>query len=280
MSFDSRAILAESGGKDDADLNLFAVAMGFAAPQHEGISIDKYFHHVNKIAQDAGERYIELLNAGAKDDARTRLAALKHILADREGYQGDADTYDDLQNADIIRVIDRRKGMPISLSILYIHVGRLNGWVVDGLNFPGHFLCRIEHNGERLIFDPFGHCEIMEAPDLRNLIKKIRGQKAELSADYYKPCTNRETLIRLQNNVKLRLIEAEEYAEALRSVEMMRLVDPHEYRLLFDAGVLYAKTGQRKAAVEVLDRYIALAPTARDRQEAEAIIRHIRESVQ
>lgn len=279
MSFDSRAILKESGEKDDGEISLFNVAMAFAASAHAGISIDKYFNHVNKAAHSAGERYIELLNAGAKDDARTRLAALKHILADREGYEGDSETYDDLQNADIIRVIDRRKGMPIALSILYIHVGRLNGWAVDGLNFPGHFLCRIEFGGERLIFDPFEDCEILEAPELRKLIKKIRGANAELSADYYKPCTNRETLIRLQNNVKLRLIEAEEYDEALKSVEMMRMVDPGEYRLLFDAGVLYAKTGQRKAAVEALDKYITLAPDARDRREAEAIIRHIRDTV-
>jgi regulator of sirC expression with transglutaminase-like and TPR domain len=279
MSFDSRAILRESGEKDDGEINVFNVAMAFAASAHEGISIDKYYNHVNKAAQNAGERYIELLNAGAKDDARTRLAALKHVLADREGYEGDSETYDDLQNADLIRVIDRRKGMPIALSILYIYVGRLNGWNVDGLNFPGHFLCRIEYGGERLIFDPFQGCEILEAPELRQLIKKIRGANAELSADYYKPCTNRETLIRLQNNIKLRLIDAEEYDAALESVEMMRMVDPEEYRLLFDAGVLYAKTGQRKAAVEVLDRYIALAPDPRDRREAEAIIRHIRDTV-
>ena len=159
MSFDFRAILTESGGKEDGDINLFSVAMAFAAPAHEGISIDKYFNHVTKSAREVGERFIELLNAGAKNDVRTELAALKHILADREGYEGDMESYDDLQNADLIRVIDRRKGMPIALSILYIHVGRLNGWAVDGLNFPGHFLCRIEKHGERLIFDPFAGCE-------------------------------------------------------------------------------------------------------------------------
>ena len=279
MSFDSRDILTDSGKKDDGEINIFSVAMAFAAPSHEGISTDRYFHHINKVAHDAGARYIELLNAGAKDDARTRLAALKHILADREGYEGDTETYDDLQNADMIRVIDRRKGMPIALCILYIHAGRLNGWDVEGLNFPGHFLCRIEHGGERLIFDPFNQCEIMEAPDLRKLIKKIRGTNAELSADYYKPCTNRETLIRLQNNVKLRLIEAEEYDEAIKSIDMMRLVDPGEYRLLFDAGVLYAKTGQRKAGVAALEEYIRLNPSPQDRRDAEAIIRQIHESV-
>ncbi len=280
MSLNSREILTESGKKEDGELSLFNVAMAFAAPAHEGINTDRYYNHISKAAQDVGQRYIELLNAGAKDDAGTRLAALKHILSDREGYEGDEDTYNDLQNVDMIRVIDRRKGMPIALSILYIHVGRLNGWAVDGLNFPGHFLCRIEHGGERLIFDPFAHCEVLEAPQLRQLIKKVRGTNAELSADYYKPCTNRETLIRLQNNVKLRLIEAEDYDGALHSVEMMRLIDPGEYRLLFDAGILYAKTGQRITAIDLLEEYVTLTPDARDRRDAEAILRQIRETIQ
>ena len=279
MTFDSRSVLIESGGKEDAELNLFTLALAFAAPSHEGISTDKYFSHATKVSKDVGERYIALLNAGADDDAATRLAALKHILHDREGYVGDTDNYDDLQNADLMRVIDRRKGLPISLCILYIHAGRENGWQVDGLNFPGHFLARIEYKGQRLIFDPFTGCEVMEAPELRSLLKRVRGDKAELSADFYKPCTNRETLIRLENNLKLRLIDAEDYDAAIEIIEMMRLLDPNEYRLLLDAGVLYAKTGRNKAALDVLEKYITLAPNPQDRRDAEAILRQIRDTV-
>lgn len=277
MSFNARDILTESGTKDDGDINLFSVVMAFAASAHEGIDVDRYFRHMARVAQDAGARYIELLNAGAGDDARTRLAALKHILADRESYTGDSQNYDDLQNADMIRVIDRRKGLPVALCLLYIHAGRLNGWTLDGLNFPGHFLARIEHNGERLVFDPFNGCAVMEAPDLRGLIKRIRGPSAELSAGFYTPCTNRDMLIRLQNNVKLRLIEAEDYDGALASVEMMRLLAPDEYRLLLDGGVLCAKTGRRDMAVELLERYIALAPDPHDRRDAELVLRGLRD---
>jgi regulator of sirC expression with transglutaminase-like and TPR domain len=279
MTFDSRLILTESGGKEDAEINLFTLALAFAAPSHEGISVDKYFSHAAKIAKDVGERHESLLKAGADDDAATRLAALKHILHDREGYIGDSETYDDLQNADLMRVIDRRKGLPISLCILYINAGRMNGWQVDGLNFPGHFLARIEYKGMRLIFDPFTGCEVMEAPQLRQLLKRVRGENAELSADYYKPCNNRDTLIRLENNVKLRLIDAEDYEAALKIIDMMRLFDPNEYRLLLDAGVLYAKTGQQKAAADVLEKYITLTPNPQDRRDAEAILRQIKDTV-
>lgn len=279
MTFDSRSVLMESGGKEDAELNLFTLALAFAAPAHEGISIDKYFSHASKVAKDVAERYIALLNAGADDDVNTQLAALKHILADREGYVGDTETYDDLQNADLMRVIDRRKGLPIALCILYIQAGRDNGWQVDGLNFPGHFLARIEYKGQRLIFDPFGGCEILEAPQLRQLLKKVRGTNAELSADFYKPCTNRDTLIRLENNVKLRLIDGEDYEGAIKVIEAMQMLDPREYRLLLDAGVLYAKTGQRTLAADVLEKYITLAPNPQDRRDAEAILRQIKDTV-
>lgn len=273
MSFDSRATLTASGGKKDSEIDLFSNAMALAMPGHVGISADKYFNHVLKLIRDVGEKYAEYLKAGAKDDAGAQLAALKDILCHREGYGGDAERYDDLQNADMIRVIDRRKGMPIALCILYIHVGRGCGWQVDGLNFPGHFLCRIEYGGERLIFDPFSACAVMAAADLRGLLKKIRGTNAELSADYYKACSNRDILIRLQNNVKLRLIEAEDYQSALESVDMMRLIDPHEYRLLFDAGVLYAKVGQKREAADVLEKYLERPISAHERRDAEWVLR-------
>lgn len=273
--FDYRSVLQESGGKSDSGINLLSVALALAAAHHEGISVDRYFNHVSKMASEAGARYIALLNAGAKDDAGVRLAALKYVLGEQEQYTGDTEHYNDLQNADLMRVIDRRKGMPIALCLLYIHVGRENGWEVDGLNFPGHFLCRMQFGAERIIFDPFDGCKMMEAPDLRALLKKSQGEKAELSADYYSPCSNREILLRLQNNVKLRLIEAEDYQAALENVELMRLFAPDDYRLLFDAGVLYARTGKPEMARDVLETYVGRVPDGRNKRDALALLASI-----
>jgi len=272
VTFDPSSFLAGAGDKDDASIDLTLGALAFALPGHPGISADCYIQHVKKLTRDVEARFVELLREGAADDASTRLAALKHILADQEGYTGDSETYDDLQNADLIRVIDRRKGMPIALAILYIQVGRNNGFTMDGLNFPGHFLCRIEQGGVRLIFDAFDRCAVMEAPQLRELVKRIRGKDAELSADYYARATNREILIRLQNNIKLRLIDAGDYKEALKSVEMMRQLDPSEYRLMLDAGVLYAKTGQGLAAIDALEKYLKYATHPQDRYDAEMLL--------
>lgn len=279
MIFDPAAFLIETGERDDADIDLGLTALAMAAMTHAGISIDRYESHLEKLARESKARHEELLKEGAADDAGTELAALKHILADREGYEGDLENYDDLQNADLMRVIDRRKGMPIAIAILYIDTGRKIGFEIEGLNFPGHFLCRIGHGSHRLIFDPFSRCEVLDAPGLRQLIKRIKGANAELNAGYYEPATNREILIRLQNNIKLRLIEAGDYKDALHAVEMMRLIDPHEYRLLFDAGVLYAKTGRKAEAIEVLEKYLTIATDYYDRRDAEDILKQLKDSL-
>jgi regulator of sirC expression with transglutaminase-like and TPR domain len=111
---------------------------------------------------------------------------------------------------------------------------------------------------------------------MRALIKQVQGPNAELSASYYETASNRDILIRLQNNIKLRQIEMEDYTGALRTVETMRLIDPGEFRLLLDAGVLYAKVGRPQAAVPMLNNYIDHLPIGhRNRQDAQQLLAEI-----
>jgi regulator of sirC expression with transglutaminase-like and TPR domain len=271
--------LKEIGTRRDETINLAQTALYLAALEHPGLSLDRYETHLRRMAEEVRERHQALLNAGAEDNAETRLAALKHIVADKYDYDGDNETYDDLQNASLIRVIDRRKGMPIALGILYIQIGRSLGWPVYGLNVPGHFVCRMDYDSTRLIFDPFNKCSVLSAPDLRKFVKQSLGPHAELSSTYYEPAGNRTILLRLQNNIKLRRIESEDYEGALHVVEAMRAIDPQEYRLLLDAGVLYARTNRLQNAIESLEDYISKAPGDRDRHEAAMLLRQIRETL-
>jgi regulator of sirC expression with transglutaminase-like and TPR domain len=176
----------------------------------------------------------------------------------------------------INRVIERRRGLPVALSLLYICAAEANGWSVHGLNMPGHFILRINDSGVQTLFDPFQECKILNAHDLRELLKSALGPSAELSAEYYNAVTKRDVLIRLLNNIKLRMIQHEGYKDALKIVELMRIIDPDEYRLLLDAGVLYAKVGMAMAALPLLDHYIEKAPDSRDRQEAALLLSQIR----
>jgi regulator of sirC expression with transglutaminase-like and TPR domain len=280
MSFDPQEYLKIVSGLPDAEIDLAPAALALAATAQPVVSLERYYNHLKKLCDETGTRHAELLKAGAVDDAATQLAALKHIIADQHGYTGDAETYDDLQNASLLRVIDRGKGIPISLAILYIHAGKTQGWDIAGLDLPGHFICRLQKDGQRILFDPFENCKKLEAPDLRALVKRALGLHAELSTKYYEPASNRAVLIRLQNNIKYRQIEGEDYAAALKTVETMRMVDPKEFRLLLDAGVLYARTNQPRAAIDALEDYIKQVPHDRDRHDAALLLQQLKESLQ
>lgn len=265
-----------AGTLPDAEIDLGAAALALALLFLPGVRPERYRHHLRKLGELTGEEHALRLKAGEQDSAELRLSCLRRVLHEQQGYAGDNQSYDDIQNANLIRVIERRRGLPVALGLLYIVAGRHCGWQVEGLNFPGHFLVRLEMDGERLIADPFRAGAEMDAAALRGLLKSIAGEKAELSHQFYLPVSNRDILIRLQNNLKKRLIEQEDYAQAVIVVEAMEALAPDEYRALFDKGILYAKLGQKGQAIKAIEDYITRAPDARDRQQAQGILQQIR----
>lgn len=268
--------LALIGTMADADIPLAETALYLSALSRPGLDISRYKTHIEKISDDVGQRYQALLDAGSGDSAATRLAALKHVISDQNGYDGDHDNFSDLQNADLAKVIDRRKGLPITLSIIALEAARSQGWILEGINFPGHFLLRLSHDADHIIADPFERFSVLQAPDLRALLKKIAGPEAELSSSYYETATNRDILVRLQNNIKHRLIEDEAYLEALVIIESMMTIAPQEYRLLFDAAVLSARTGDISRAISLLEDYLKSASRHEDRYDAQLFLTSLR----
>lgn len=274
MTFDNQGeTLSRMGEFADDDIPLSKTALLLAELAHKGRGLESYTNHIKKMTEEVGERFAELLAAGAADNCETRIAATKHILCDKYGYEGDQQTYNDLRNADLIEVIDRRKGLPIALAILALEVGRAQGWDLKGLNFPGHFLIRYELGGQRVMCDPFDQFNILQAADLRLLIKRALGENAELSSSFYQEASNREILLRLQNNIKYRQIETEHYQDALDTVTTMRSFAPHEYRLLLDDGVLKARLDKTEEAIQSIRDYLNVVIDPHDKYDAQMLLR-------
>lgn len=272
--------LQEMGKRRDDEIDLAEGAFALALQDQPGVSLDRYRNHIEKLCQSVRDEHAKSLAEGGKDDLDVRIGALNKVIHDDLGYRGDSENYDDLQNANLIRVIDRRRGLPVALSLLYLHAAARLGWAAEGLSFPGHFIIRLECGGERRIIDPFHGGRTLEAPDLRNILKRTVGDKAELSHLYYTPVPRREILLRLENNLKTRLIANEDYAHAARIVDAMRALAPAEYRLYLDAGVLQAKLGNYRAAADALETYIEKTPDARDRYDAAQLLDQIREMIE
>ena len=147
-----------------------------------------------------------------------RITAINQILFDEHGYDGDRASYDDVRNANLFHVIDRRRGLPISLAILYLHMASSQGWPCSGTNFPGHFLCWLGGGGDDWAFvDPFHRGRLCTEMELDRRIKAAFGADAKLDAQHLAPASARDALLRLQNNIKSRLIEAQNDEEIGRA---------------------------------------------------------------
>lgn len=270
--------LKQIGQRDSDSINIAETALLMGACYHPGLSLDRYRNHIKSMVNDVATQHAELLDNGAEDDLPSRLSALKYVLFEANGYKVTVST-EDVQDSDLTRVIDRRQGTTTALAILAVHIGREQKWSVDGLNMPGRFLLRLEKDSERLISDLMREMAVVQAHDLRRMVKDALGEHAELSAEYYEPVSGRFFLLCLQNNIKTRQISVEDYEGALDSVRMMQAIAPDEYRLLLDAGVLCARTGRKEEAIEALEGYLERVPDGADRYDAIMFLQEIRQNM-
>ena len=244
----SRSFLKSIGAGPEHNIDIAGAALNLAALKHATPDIAAAEKHLNIVSQ-------ELSVSIAVTPVRTATAAataLANVIAHRYHYRGDDLTYDDLHNADLISVIQRRKGLPVALGILYIHVARNQNWIAFGLNFPGHFLVGLEHRGERVIVDPF-HAGVTRTPaELRELLKLVAGQDAELNTEMFLPLPDRNVLLRLQSNIRLRLFQMRRLEEAAETIESMLMIAPEHHELWHELGLLYTQLSNFGAAIEAL----------------------------
>jgi regulator of sirC expression with transglutaminase-like and TPR domain len=247
------------GRAADEDIDLAAAALALAALAHPETDMAPYRRHLADLRDEAAaEAERRLSGPRLAIDLATRIEIINAVLFDRHGYQGDRETYDDPRNADLMSVIDRRRGLPIALGILYAHVARAQGWLIEGLSFPGHFLLRLRDGAAAAIVDPFNSGHPSDTADLRALLKAAEGDKAELKPRHFQPAGNRQMLMRLQNNIKLRLLRDHKTGEAIAIVERMLLLAPEEPGLWHEAGMLHARLGNMRAAIGALENLVAL----------------------
>lgn len=268
---EAEAILSGIGASADAEIDLAEGALALAALDRPRVPLARYRAHLAELAEDVAA---EASARGARR-GRDLAVALTRVLYERHGYHGDRLTYDDLQNANLMRVIDRRKGLPVALGILAIHAARAQGWDMVGLGFPAHFLVRLESGGERLILDPFARGAIMDSSALRDLLKEVAGEGAELEPRQYEPVGNRAVLLRLANNVKTRLVREQKLEAAARVVMRMLSFAPEETQLWREAGLIEAHLGNLKRAIALIETYRERAHGQARRRQAAILLQEL-----
>lgn len=254
-----RSAIEAAGSLPDLELDTATVALQLArvdAPDADWRKVAAHFSDIARKVVDAAGM------DGAADggDLEARRLILAETLHGHFGYQGDSETYEDMANANLIRVVERRRGLPVALGILWLHAADAAGWSAFGVDFPGHFLLALEGPKGKLILDVFAGGKVLEAQDLRALIKRVEGEKAELRPGVLRPMTRREVLLRLQNNIKLRRLRSGEIKAALDTTEDMLRLAPDHAALWREAGLMNQRLERIGAALGCLDRFLELVP--------------------
>jgi regulator of sirC expression with transglutaminase-like and TPR domain len=246
MSDDPLGYLRMLGESGDGPHDIAEAALMLGILDHDQASLDPYRRHLAEIAAAMRAEAGMMLRVG--DGAR----AVAAFLAGRLGYHGDRATYDDPRNADLVSVIDRRCGLPVSLGILYIHAARAAGMSAAGLNTQGHFVVRFTHRHDDVTVDPFNGGGIVERA---HMPVELRGSNVTLA----QPVSDIDVLLRLQNNLKLRALEQDDVARARALAGRMVLLAPRRPEVWFDLARLDEAMGTLGSARHAYERCSALA---------------------
>ena len=155
-----------------------------------------------------------------------------------------------------MRVIDRKRGLPVALGILWIHTARKLGWSACGLAFPGHFLIRLDQGTARRVLDPFHGGVERDTGELRALLRRMTSADAELKPEHWAEVSDRQILLRLQNNIKLRLIQQGDAERGLEVLERMVAMAPADPGLIREAAMIEAHLGRLREAIRRLEHFI------------------------
>ena len=227
------------------------------------------------------ERFAKRLGARLEPDApvEDRVIALNDFLFADLGFRGNADDYYDPRNSYLNEVVDRRRGIPITLSVLYLEIGRRVGLPLEGVSFPGHFMVRLPLRGGTLVLDPFSGGAPQSEDELRARLKRVIPRVAGASTvppealpldPFLEPAGNRQILARLLRNLKGIYREKDEPERMLAVLDRMLLVAPDAPAELRDRGYVYERMECWRPALEDLRAYLGREPEAPDLAEIRA----------
>jgi regulator of sirC expression with transglutaminase-like and TPR domain len=259
-----RALMAQA----DARIELARACLMIARDAYPELDIA---HYLGQIERFGLRLRPQLAHSGVED----KVIALNEFLFGELGFGGNFDSYYDPRNSYLNEVIDRRIGIPISLSILYMEVGRRIGLPLEGVSFPGHFLVRLKLRGGMLVLDPFAGGAPQSEDDLRERLARVvpKGATGGVPIEslpleqFLEPASHRQILARVLRNLKSIYRDADEPARLLGVLNRILIVSPDATAELRDRGLVYQRLECWQPALADLAAYLEREPDAPDGEE-------------
>ena len=253
-----------SGSDEAVDLALASLLV--AAQEYPGLEVERYLDRLDAMGREARAR----IGRGPG----TAVEALNAYLFEQQGFHGNLDDYYDPRNSFLNDVIDRRTGIPITLSVVYMEVARRAGLEAFGVGLPGHFLVGTEDRGRTVLVDPFHGGAILSAEDCQKRLDRVFDGRLRLEPGMLAPCARKAILARLLRNLKAIYVKADDYRRGLRTMDLLLALDPGSAEDRRDRGLLHAAFDCYSLAAADLEAYLALEPAA---PEASALLVKINE---
>ena len=238
---------------------LAPAALAIAGVEYPALDAGPYLLRLERMGEAAASRLQR--HEGAPPSVL--LATLNAYLYEELGFSGNRDHYDDPRNSFLNEVLDRRLGIPISLAVVYLEVGRRAGLRLEGVNFPGHFLVRAPAGPgemEDVIVDPFHAGALLSEVDCRHLLRQHVGEEAAFDHGLLATATRQHIVVRMLVNLKRLYVRMRSFPQARAIADLLLAVDPSAFSELRDRGLLAYHMEDFAAALKDLEAYLRLMP--------------------
>ncbi len=238
--------------REDEEINLAEAALLIARTEYPELDLPPQLQRLDQMAAR--------IPADRGRSCLGNVVALNEFLFEHEKFSGNEDEYDDPRNSFLNDVLDRKKGIPITLSLVYMELARRHGLPVSGVSFPGHFLVKYATGSGEIIIDPFNKGALLSRQDCEERLKSNFGDEAEFRPEFLAAASNKQILSRMLNNLKGSFFRRRNFPRVLAMIELGQSIDPGSREELRDRGMVYLLMGRYPEARADLTACASLSP--------------------
>lgn len=238
----------------DEEINLAQAALLIATDEYPTLDIAAYLRKLDEMGEEARER-VELGRSPAE-----KIELLNQYFFEDLHFTGNEEFYYEPHNSYLNNVIDRHTGLPITLSVVYLEVGRRAGLPLFGVGLPGHFIVKLQDGDDEIFIDPFHGGEILDEYGMLHLVQETYHARVQLHREWVAAVGAKYVLTRILNNLRSIFVQKENHERALLVIEKLLVLQPYSEENLRDAGLLAYRLGHYRRAAEYLEEYLLRHP--------------------
>ncbi|MGB3401896.1 MAG: transglutaminase-like domain-containing protein [Microcoleaceae cyanobacterium] len=242
----------------DAQINLDIAALCIAQGEFPQLDPQEYLNALDTMAMEVQERL-----QGSRYPLKV-IQTINQYLFEELGFIGNQDNYYDPWNSYLNQVIERRTGIPITLSIVYLEIAKRIDFPMVGIGMPGHFLIRPDFEESGIYVDAFNQGEVLFSEDCEARLSQVYNQPVQLKPEFLKSVSSRQILARMLTNLKIIYMNLEKFEIAVSIIELILLLFPHTITEKRDRGILYYQLNRWTEARQDLEDYLQQFPNAQD----------------